>query len=174
MIIRHYHRLRHICSATLPVAVRCLIYMLLLLPAMVQAQEEADSLVAKETASQVEKGNEANNLIRKINFTPEQAQHQNRFNPREKDSLFTKVWWKRLYGGVGFGMMGMTDNIDRVSNIAHEAYLGYRFSPVNSLRVHFNYAPYRYSTGYNAATALGVGVVGKVGRPVQIQDLLKE
>lgn len=132
--------------------------MLLLLPAMVQAQEEADSLVAKETASQVEKGSEANNLIRKINFTPEQAQHQNRFNPREKDSLFTKVWWKRLYGGVGFGMMGMTDNIDRVSNIALEAYLGYRFSPVNSLRVHFNYAPYRYSTGYNAATALGVGV----------------
>lgn len=132
--------------------------MLLLLPAMVHAQEEADSLVAKETASQVEKGNEANNLIRKINFTPEQAQHQNRFNPREKDSLFTKVWWKRLYGGVGFGMMGMTDNIDRVSNIALEAYLGYRFSPVNSLRVHFNYAPYRYSTGYNAATALGVGV----------------
>ena len=132
--------------------------MLLLLPAMVHAQEEADSLVAKETASQVEKGSEANNLIRKINFTPEQAQHQNRFNPREKDSLFTKVWWKRLYGGVGFGMMGMTDNIDRVSNIALEAYLGYRFSPVNSLRVHFNYAPYRYSTGYNAATALGVGV----------------
>ena len=132
--------------------------MLLLLPAMVHAQEESDSLVAKETASQVEKGNEANNLIRKINFTPEQAQHQNRFNPREKDSLFTKVWWKRLYGGVGFGMMGMTDNIDRVSNIALEAYLGYRFSPVNSLRVHFNYAPYRYSTGYNAATALGVGV----------------
>lgn len=160
MITAYNHRTLHVLPALPEIAGRYLVgLLLLLLPMVVHAQEEGDSIQAPESAAQTEGASEDKGpKVIRINFTPEQAMNQARYNPRAKDSLLSKVWWKRLYAGLSFGQMGMTDNVDHVGALALEAYLGYKFSPISSLRVHLNYTPYRYTTGYNAAKGLGVGI----------------
>lgn len=158
MTIRSDHRQFTVCPASLAKVGRCLIFLLLMLPLRVAAQEETDSVPDAGTTATVQDVNEDKSPVRVITFTPEQAQHQKRYNPRTLDSLFTKVWWKRFYGGIGAGVMGMTDNVGKASTTNFEAYLGYRFSPVNSLRMHFNLTPYRYADGFTGPMGVGVGV----------------
>lgn len=159
MILRLNHIKFTVCLTSLAKLGRYLLCMLLLLPLCAYAQQqEEDSADDAEAAAKVQDVNEEKSPVRTITFTPEQVRHQKRYNPRAQDSLFTTVWWKRLYGGIGFGVMGMTDNVDHVGALALEAYLGYKFSPISSLRAHVNYTPYRYTTGYNAAKGLGVGI----------------
>ena len=142
MILRLNHIKFTVCLTSLAKLGRYLLCMLLLLPLCAYAQEqEEDSADDAEAAAKVQDVNEEKSPVRTITFTPEQVRHQKRYNPRAQDSLFTTVWWKRLYGGIGFGVMGMTDNVDHVGALALEAYLGYKFSPISSLRAHVNYTP---------------------------------
>lgn len=169
MILRLYHIMRNLCLSPSSGVGRSIMYLLFFLaPALVQGQEQADSVDTEPTAQVEEKQEgkkESKPRIINITFTPEQAQHQGRFIPKKHDHLFareaadsTQQWWRRLYGGLGFGMMNLTDNVSTLSNTTIELHAGYKFSPVNSLRLNLNLTPYHYSGGLKAGTAFGVGL----------------
>lgn len=185
MILRLYHRLLCFCSAFLAGGVRCLIYCLLSVPVLAYGQTEADTLGkkaalqekhspvdeekdAKGLSSSSKKDGGANNsssnasiVFRNVTFSPRDVQLQKRYSPRENDSLFvedTKQWWRRFYFGVGAGIQGLSDNVSSVHHATLNGYLGYRFSPIHSLRAHGSMITYSYANGHGSTRSIGVGM----------------
>ncbi len=172
MILRLQHRLPYICGAVLRGAVRCFIYSMLALPISAVAQTETDTLGtstpdtpattsapdgATEVKGDVPPTEEPVAKSPVADFRPSEVAHQKRYRPTEGDTLFTKVWWRRIYAGAGAGFQALSDNIGTESNLHFMAYLGYRFDPVHSLRVHASYTNFKFGE-YNRYSAKSVGL----------------
>lgn len=93
-----------------------------------------------------------------LDFTPRDVQNQKRYRPTENDILFPRQWWRRMFVGVGGGMQVLGDNVSTVSNSSFNAFLGYHFSPIHSLRLSGSYIKYHFNNGYNSATSLSLGI----------------
>lgn len=143
MILGLYHRLQHICSAYCTRCARCFIYIVTFVPVYAFSQQSNDSTQTK---------------YRTVSFIPESVQVQDRYTPRENDTLFfASEWWRRLYAGVGGGVQGLSDNVGNVFHSTLSAYLGYRISPIHSLRLHGTFMSYSYDMKRKSTRSLSVG-----------------
>ncbi len=173
MILRLCHRFQYICSVVFNSGVRCFIYILLVASSQAYAQVGVDSVSTGENPETVvpsspsegsedvssDNADEDDELARVVYFRPKDVQVQNRYRPTENDSLFAKKWWRRLYAGVGGGFQFLSDNVSSVQNSHVAGYLGYRFTPVHSLRLHGTYTTFTYGPGKHLSSrSLGVGV----------------
>lgn len=169
MRLRFYHKMQHICSTIVYCGVKCFIYSLFVFTSEAFAQYDVDSLSmgngmddAVQTSSSGNVGSTAgmadDNIARTVPFRPKDVQHQTRYRPMENDSLFPSRIWKRMYLGVGAGMMAISDNIGSVGNANITAYLGYRFNPIHSLRLHGSMAIINYDQGRNTTPYYAAGV----------------
>lgn len=135
--------------ASMDGAGRMLLYVVLLLllagatlPAYSQKEETGDA-----------------KLFRTIDFTPEQAMAQGRYNPRGNDTLMTnQKWWRRFYIGVGGGIVGLTDNVSGVSGSTFNFHVGYKFNPVHAIRLHGAMVNYDYAKRNDFAYGMGLGL----------------
>lgn len=98
-------------------------------------------------------------LFRKISFTPEEAMQQKRYNPRSKDTLMTNApWWRKLYLGIGGGVLGLNDNAGTANGTSANFAVGYKFSPVHSLRLQGAMYSFRSPKTQKLESGFGVGV----------------
>ena len=160
MILGLYHRLHHICCMLKSHGVECIIYSFVFAPALVYAQQGNDSIaegspIAAVPVSSAQQDKEVK--CRTVSFQPGDVQLQKRYTPRENDTLFTSQWWRRMYAGVGGGVQGLSDNVGGLVHGSLNAYLGYRISPIHSLRVHGSLISYSYDMGRKTTRSLGVG-----------------
>lgn len=186
MISRLCHRIQCFCSALVASGVKCLIYCLVSVPVPVCGQVSADTLAVEKTplreeassagsvkGGQVPSSSSDDNggttkpssddgiSVRSIRFSPKEVQLQKRYSPRENDSLFvedTKQWWRRFYVGVGAGIHGLSDNVGSVHHASLNAYLGYRLSPIHSLRLHGSMITYNHADGRSSTRSVGGGL----------------
>lgn len=174
MILRRCYKIRCIYSAVVSYSVMCLIYSFAIVPANARAQAVSDTTsrdryVVGNGLSEDGGSNKAlgggglsddddDVEVTPIRFSPEDVQLQTRYRPRENDSLFPSKFWKRLYLGVGGGVMALSDNVGSVGNVNFSGYVGYRFNPIHSLRLHGNMTIYKYDNGSKSTWSVGAGV----------------
>lgn len=111
------------------------------------AQTNADSLSVSD-----EEPTEVVAPKKYVDFTPEEVQLQDRYRPTENDYLFPSKWWRRMYFGFGGGLNVVTDNASSSFQPQYYGFLGYKFSPIHSLRGKFSIANYELA---NTGTSVG-------------------
>lgn len=160
MILRLCHRFQYIRSAAVYSGRGCLIYSMLFMPFHVFAQTVADTLAMATEVSvvSVTDAETRDDGALTVSFRPKDVQVQDRYRPREKDYLFPSQWWRRLFVGAGAGFQGLSDNVGSVSDTYLHLYLGYRFSPVHSLRLHGTYTTFKYGADKKSARSGGLGL----------------
>lgn len=163
MILRHCHRIQCIWSAVMYGGTRCFIYSLFAFSLNAVAQNEADTSASVRDTTEnvgVAKSDTSfmDTLVRTVSFRPEDVQLQKRYRPSEKDSLFPSQWWRRFYLGVGGGFQWLSDNVSSVRNAGFNMYLGYKFTPVHSIRVHGNMTTFEYGVNHKKSKSIGAGV----------------
>lgn len=118
--------------------------LLALMPLSVAAQEQDDEKAAK---------------VSTVSFSPDEVMHQKRYNPRGADTLLTRqAWWRRLYLGVGGGVNAISDNVGGVTSTGFDAHIGYRLTPIHSLRLNCSAFGYRYANNEHTASTMSVGL----------------
>lgn len=143
------HDIKHLCSAGISGRIGCLIYITVLSSLSLSAQ--TDSTVVADSEDNIE--------YRTISYAPESVWEQKRYTPRENDTLFfNSPIWRRFYVGVGGGIQGLSDNIGSVSNVSFNAFVGYKFTPIHSLRLHGSMINYTYATNKPSAKSIGMGI----------------
>lgn len=159
MILRRCNRIQCVCAAVVNGGARCIMYSLFVLPFQAFALSETDSLSTnKETVASAADDEAKKSKAKTVSFRPEDVQVQKRYRPTENDSLFPTQWWRRLYVGVGGGYQWLSDNVSSVGNGGFNAYLGYRFTPVHSLRVHGSMSTLHYAGDQNKAKSATIGI----------------
>lgn len=163
MIIRLCHRFQCICSALARSGARCFIYSFLIVPCHVLAQVGTDTVsagVSTDVSSSSVGDDDTNDdgVVRTVSFRPEDVQLQKRYRPCANDTLFPGQWWRRLFLGVGGGFQGLSDNAGSVQDSYFNVYLGYKFNPVHSLRLHGTLTTFRYGADNRSAKSIGAGI----------------
>lgn len=150
------------------ISLRYIVAFLMLVPLSVSARQDVSLFVNGQVLPEekqysdnhshsIEDDEERKNTP-SIGFDPSSVRLQKRYRPLENDSLFPKQWWRRFYFGIGGGIQGLTDNIGMVSNASANAYLGYRLTPIHSLRLSGSYIKYNFNGNNKSAKSLGVGI----------------
>ena len=150
------------------ISLRYIVVFLMLVPLSVSARQDVSLFVNGQVLPEekqysdnhshsIEDDEERKNTP-SIGFDPSSVRLQKRYRPLENDSLFPKQWWRRFYFGIGGGIQGLTDNIGMVSNASANAYLGYRLTPIHSLRLSGSYIKYNFNGNNKSAKSLGVGI----------------
>lgn len=150
------------------ISLRYIVAFLMLVPLSVSARQDVslfvngqvlpeDKQYSDNHSHSIEDDEERKNTP-SIGFDPSSVRLQKRYRPLENDSLFPKQWWRRFYFGIGGGIQGLTDNIGMVSNASANAYLGYRLTPIHSLRLSGSYIKYNFNGNNKSAKSLGVGI----------------
>lgn len=150
------------------ISLRYIVAFLMLVPLSVSARQDVSLFVNGQVLPEekqysdnhshsIEDDEERKNTP-SIGFDPSSVRLQKRYRPLENDSLFPKQWWRRFYFGIGGGIQGLTDNIGMVSNASANAYLGYRLTPIHSLRLSGSYIKYNFNGINKSAKSLGVGI----------------
>ena len=93
-----------------------------------------------------------------IHFNPEDYQVQKLWRNRENDSLFPRKAYQRLYFGTSVGILAISDRISTCSQGVFNAYAGYRFSPIHSLRFNLGYSRLSSPIKFRGAPSLTMGV----------------
>lgn len=149
MMLGILHDIKHWCSARIYGRIGCLIYITVWSSLSLSAQ--TDSTAVADSEDNIE--------YRTISYAPESVWEQKRYTPRENDTLFfNSPIWRRFYVGVGGGIQGLSDNIGSVSNASFNAFVGYKFTPIHSLRLHGSMINYTYATNKPAAKSIGMGI----------------
>lgn len=131
-------------------------------PDTVQAGKNVPAKVAEAGTDTLTGGTNtaaaSDTLVRTVSFRPEDVQLQGRYRPCENDTLFPSQWWRRLYLGVGGAFQWLSDNAGSKGNTGFNVYLGYKFSPVHSLRSHGSMTTFEYGEDRKKSKSIGVGV----------------
>ena len=77
---------------------------------------------------------------------PAEYQVQGLWRNHDKDSLFPAKAYQRLYFGASAGTLAITGRVSTCSQAAFNAYAGYRFSPIHSLRLNLGYSRFKSPT----------------------------
>ena len=184
MIFNRYHRFQYICSIGLAYGVKYSIYTLVLVPVFTFARINTSTNAAISSYSNVEaksvvfckdlnsmdipiaidstniSGDDEKIEFRQVNFAPAEVQLQSRYTPRMNDKLFTdsSSWWRRFYLGVGGGVQVLSDNVANVHHGSLNAYIGYRFTPIHSIRAHASIIKYKYDSKRKSTRSIGIGL----------------
>ena len=137
------------CSAKILGRIGILIYITVISPLALFAQKDSTFV----------ENFEDNTDYRTISFAPDQLWEQKRYTPQENDSVFyNSSFWRRFYFGVGGGIQGLSDNIGSVHHASIDAFLGYKFTPIHSLRLRGSMINYSYNQGKKSAKSIGMGI----------------
>lgn len=89
---------------------------------------------------------------------PAEYQVQGLWRNHDKDSLFPSKAYQRLYFGASVGTLAVSDRVSTRSQAVFNAYAGYRFSPIHSLRLNLGYSRLNVPDKFRGAPSLGLGV----------------
>ena len=89
---------------------------------------------------------------------PAEYQVQGLWRNHDKDSLFPSKAYQRLYYGASVGTLAVSDRVSTRSQAVFNAYAGYRFSPIHSLRLNLGYSRLNVPDKFRGAPSLGLGV----------------
>lgn len=105
-----------------------------------------------------EESTEASEPKKYVDFTPEDVQLQNVFRPTANDYLFPTKWYRRMYFGGGAGLNVISDNVGSAFQPQYFGYIGYKFTPIHSLRGRFTIGNYDIAKTGASVGAFGFGV----------------
>ena len=105
--------------------------------------------------SRTEKDTARTDIVR---FNPEEFQVQKLWRNHDKDSLFPHKFRHRLYFGASAGIYAISDRVSSSSQAVFNAFAGYRFNPVHSLRLNLSYSNLNIPDNFRGVRSPGIGL----------------
>lgn len=125
------------------------------------AQDTGHNAEEYRTASQlweeskIDKDTTRTDIVR---FNPEDFRVQKLWRNHDKDSLFPRKFHQRLYFGASAGIYAISDRVSTCSQAVFNAFAGYRFTPVHSLRLNLSYSNLSISDDFRGVRSPGIGL----------------